>query len=148
MESQIERCLISLRKIANLTSKSRICVWTGDIDVHEPTLINDACRCATHKREKMLDVLKSKYRESRDLVAMIIQCNCYGDKLADFRKALIISMEGLGLYKTNARYVSDLNIKSTVEHILSTEIPSQIKVIDDYTKYEEPQNVIDPQRSS
>lgn len=130
MENQINNCLISLRKIANLNEQSRIDTLKGDIDEYSETIIHHINRSLFDSRDKALKLLIEKYRNVKEITNFIMESGKFIDRLPVIRAALEKSKEGLTLYKSNLLYIDDKKIKSTIEHLLMDEIPSQISSID------------------
>ena len=129
METQINNSLLSLLKISNLTAENRICIWNGDIDVYEPSAINFIYRQLTYSRKRMLTVLDDKYKQSRELISMILESNKHTDRLENYYQSLRSSREGLQLFKQNPLYKGNTNISNPIDHLLDTEIPHQLKMI-------------------
>jgi hypothetical protein len=132
MERQIDKCLISMRKIANLNDKSRIDTTRGDVDEYTEGLVNRINRIMNDSREKALRMLQTKFNDIKEMSRFIIESGKFVDRLDMIKHALEKSKEGLTLYKNNILYVDDAEIKSTVEHILEVEIPAHILMIDEY----------------
>lgn len=133
MENQIKKSLITLRKIASLTSESRINTLRGDIDEYtESGLINKLQRVIFDSRNNALEMLKKKYDEIREHTKYIFESGKFTDMLISIKQNLISSREGLELYKNNPRYIDDKAVKSMIEHLLNDEIPAQVKNIDRY----------------
>ena len=143
MENQINKSLISLRKISNLNEKSRINTINGDIDEFTETTINNVVRVVFDSRQKALKLLMSKFSEARELTKFIIESKKFINYLDIFKTTLIKSKEGLMLYKNNERYRDDLNIRSTIDHIMEDEIPSQIALIDHFLKTCQDSNILE-----
>ena len=130
MEKRFKECLISMRKISNLTEHSRICTFQGDVDeFNSSAWFGIVTRAIWHSREKALEVVQSKYNDLREHSQYIMESNQLTEYLPLFRNALQKSKIGLTLYKSNERYRNDNVIRSTIDHLLEEEIPSHIASI-------------------
>lgn len=134
MEKQIKRGLISMRKIANLTSTSRIDVSNGDIDEFVPTRASEMYRYIFHSRKRVLKTLNDKYSEMKDMVRFIMESANFQEQLSTIKRAIVNTRMGLESYKSNPRYKDDMDIKSNIEHIIQDEIPALIERINIYMR--------------
>lgn len=134
MENQIKKCLISMRKIANLNEKSRIDINRDDIDEYTDGIWNQLHRAVFYSRTKALKLILCKYIEIKEITKLIMETGKYTESLGPIKRTIEKTKEGLTLFKSNPLYIGDKDIKSTIEHILEDEIPSQIQIIDKYVK--------------
>jgi hypothetical protein len=132
MEVQIKKCLISMRKIANLTNKSRIDTTNGDVDEFTESTYATLHRMLWDSRGRAIRMLIKKFSEIKEITKFIMESNKFTGNLRTIQHSLVKTKEGLTLYKSNPRYINDMKVKSTVEHLLEDDIPCQIATITEY----------------
>lgn len=136
MENQIKKCLLSLRKIANITADCQIDPSNHEIDIHVNGIINDTCRAVKGVfidiRAAIIVVLECKYADTKEHIKYIMESGKHTDQLATIRARLEDSKNGLVMFGRNERYKTDMKMSPSIAHLLEDEIPSITKKIDLY----------------
>jgi hypothetical protein len=128
MQSVINRSLITLKKIAGLTTTSQIDTLNGDIDEFVPTYANVLRRWFLDNRTNGITLLKQKYLDLKELLELIIETQKHSEQLFAIKIAIEESTIGLTALKNNPRYQNDAIMRASLDFLLDNQIPTLINM--------------------
>lgn len=133
MDERLRKCMLSLRKIADINTNQKIDITNGDIDKHVDGRWSNTIRMVKgifiDHRSEIRRAIQQKYADAKELATQIIRST---DGCGDWNNLVILvknlecSLQGLDNLVQNDNYKEDSKMCVFIKHFREDEVPTLI----------------------